>query len=111
MPSGESFSLPARYKCLKHVGMLLVHNCGKGKGTYGTVISAQDLEQNKKVAIKKLRRVNDVVDAKRILREIRILKALKHENILGLSDVFYVPQPQYRPRKRSVACSWGTYTW
>lgn len=37
-----------------------------------------------KVAIKKLHKIEDLVDAKRVLREIRILRSMQHENILGL---------------------------
>ena len=32
------------------------------------------------------------VDAKRVLREIMIMKNCRHENILGLLDVIYVPR-------------------
>ena len=53
-----------------------------------------DLLQNKKVAIKKLKQINDIADAKRILREIRIIRNLRHDNVLGLSDLIYVPQPK-----------------
>ncbi len=42
-----------------------------------------------KVAIKKLNKIDDIVDAKRVLREIRILKNMKHENILQLKDIIY----------------------
>ena len=41
------------------------------------------------VAVKKLHRIEDIVDAKRILREIRILRNFNHENILKLLDVYY----------------------
>jgi len=33
-----------------------------------------------------------MIDAKRVLREIKIMKGLVHENILGLKDVIYVPK-------------------
>ena len=32
------------------------------------------------------------IDAKRVLREIIIMKNLLHENILGLLDVVYIPK-------------------
>jgi mitogen-activated protein kinase 1/3 len=41
------------------------------------------------VAIKKLGKIDDMIDAKRVLREIKIMKNLQHENILGLKDVIY----------------------
>ena len=43
---------------------------------------AKDKKQNQSVAIKKLHKIEDVVDAKRVLREIIILKNLVHDNIL-----------------------------
>lgn len=45
--------------------------------------------QNQKVAIKKLNAVEDIVDAKRVLREIRILRLMKHENIVRLLSCIY----------------------
>ena len=42
-----------------------------------------------KVAIKKLHKIEDLVDAKRVLREIRILRSMQHENILGLQNLIY----------------------
>ena len=44
------------------------------------------------VAIKKLGKIDDMIDAKRVLREIKIMKNLQHENILGLKDVLYHPK-------------------
>ena len=41
------------------------------------------------MAIKKLLKIVDIVDAKRILREIRILRCMSHENILELLDVIF----------------------
>lgn len=78
---------PCRYQNLRYLG----------GGAYGTVCSAEDaLQGNKKVAIKKISEVfRDLFDAKRILREILLLRHLGkgHENLLWLSDVFCWPQP------------------
>lgn len=53
-----------------------------GHGAYGVVISALDKDTNKKVAIKKITRAfGDPVDAKRILREIKLMKKFVHENV------------------------------
>lgn len=41
------------------------------------------------MAIKKLHAIEDVIDAKRVLREIRILRHLVHENLIELSDLLY----------------------
>lgn len=62
-----------------------------GRGTFGAVVSATNSTTGVNVAIKKLAKIEDVIDAKRVLREIIIMKNLEHENILGLLDVVYVP--------------------
>ena len=50
-----------------------------GKGSYGVVCSATDQQSGEKVAIKKINNVFDhVSDATRILREIKLLRMLKH---------------------------------
>ncbi|EED91806.1 predicted protein [Thalassiosira pseudonana CCMP1335] len=65
-----------------------------GSGAYGVVISAHDTQLNTKVAIKMVPKAfQDEIDAKRILREIKLLKHLKHENIVGIVDMM---PPMYR---------------
>lgn len=50
-----------------------------GKGSYGVVCSAVDTKTGEKVAIKKINNVFDhVSDATRILREIKLLRLLRH---------------------------------
>ena len=50
-----------------------------GKGSYGVVCSAIDNFTGEKVAIKKINNVFEhVSDATRILREIKLLRLLKH---------------------------------
>lgn len=50
-----------------------------GKGSYGVVCSALDMDTGEKVAIKKINNVFDhVSDATRILREIKLLRLLRH---------------------------------
>ena len=59
-----------------------------GSGAYGVVISAQDTHLNSRVAIKMVPKAfQDEIDAKRILREIKLLKHLKHENVVGIVDM------------------------
>ena len=59
-----------------------------GSGAYGVVISANDTQLNSRVAIKMVPKAfQDEIDAKRILREIKLLKHLKHENIVGIVDM------------------------
>lgn len=52
--------------------------------------SAVDTVTNTKVAIKKLNRpFQTATHAKRTFRELRLLKHMNHENIIGLLDVFH----------------------
>ena len=56
-----------------------------GKGSYGVVCSAVDSKTGEKVAIKKINNVFDhVSDATRILREIKLLRLLRHPGELHL---------------------------
>jgi len=76
--NGTRFEVDQRYQPIKPVG----------KGAYGLVCSAQDTVANKKVAIKKVPRAfDDVVDGKRILREIKLMAFCNHENICTVLDV------------------------
>jgi len=67
-----------------------------GSGAYGQVCSAEDTTLRGadgkciKVAIKKIARpFQSAVHAKRTYRELRMLKHMAHENIIGLLDCFY----------------------
>ena len=61
-----------------------------GAGAYGEVHKCLDLHTNQYVAVKAMRNIfEDLVDGKRILREIAILAQLKHKNIVNLLDMFY----------------------
>jgi serine/threonine protein kinase len=77
---GCEFYLPARYTPIELVGV----------GSYGAVIDAKDLKYSRNVAIKKIQNIMDEIDLKRILREIMILKYLKHDNIIQIFDVVFV---------------------
>ncbi|KAM8776843.1 mitogen-activated protein kinase 12 isoform 3-T3 [Rhynchonycteris naso] len=60
-----------------------------GSGAYGAVCSAVDSRTGSKVAIKKLYRpFQSELFAKRAYRELRLLKHMRHENVIGLLDVF-----------------------
>jgi len=74
------WEIPDRYKELTPIG----------SGAYGQVCAAFDTKLNIKVAIKKLARpFQSAVHAKRTYRELRMLKHMNHENIIGLLDVFH----------------------
>lgn len=84
--SGTSFVVESKYKLIKQIG----------QGAYGVVCSCKDTSRDSsdpfyKVAIKKVPKAfEDLVDAKRILREIKLLKFFNHENIVSLVDI---PRP------------------
>ena len=74
----EIIYLPERYK----PGEII------GSGAYGIILSAIDTQNNNQVvAIKKLKSISDIIDLKRIAREILIMKYCQHENIIPLFDV------------------------
>jgi len=64
----------------------------------GRCSSARDTETNEKVAIKKISGCfESPVDAKRMLREVKLLSHLRHENVIGLRDILPPPAPaQYK---------------
>lgn len=56
--------------------------------------SARDSESSEKVAIKKITGCfESPVDAKRMLREVKLLSHLRHENVIGLRDILPPPSP------------------
>lgn len=74
----QNFTIDKRYGFIRTVG----------SGAYGVVISAKDYNGEKNVAIKMVPRAfHDEIDAKRILREIKLLKHFCHENIIGIVDM------------------------
>ena len=74
----SSWKLGSKYKLEKILG----------RGSYGSVAQAIQLETGKKVAVKKISNVFDnTVDCKRILREIIILSQLDHPCIVKLLEV------------------------
>jgi len=101
--SNTRFRLSKRYKLIKPIG----------QGAYGVVIACEDRLRGKldsqlssgssggsgnkgkknsrtygKVAVKKITSAfDDLVDAKRILREIRLLRHFNHENIIRVLDI------------------------
>jgi mitogen-activated protein kinase 1/3 len=82
---GCIFEVYERYKNLQPIG----------SGAYGVVCSAIDSKHQTRVAIKKVQDVfQDLVDAKRILREIKLLAHFTrqdHDNIIAIRDLFTMP--------------------
>ncbi|MCO5601388.1 hypothetical protein L7F22_055508 [Adiantum nelumboides] len=72
------FEVDLRYQPLKPIG----------KGAYGIVCAARDLHMGVKVAIKRITNVfENITDARRTLREIKLLRHLFHENIIAVKDI------------------------
>ena len=82
MDSGLNL-LGNRYKKVENIG----------NGSYGTVYKYLDTKTNTHVAIKKIQDIQDVSDAKRVLREIIILKYCNHDNLLELLGFHLEPNP------------------
>ena len=79
---GQLFEVDAKYKPIKPIG----------KGAYGVVCSASNSVTNERLAIKKISNAfENVVDAKRMLREIKLLRHLQHENIVKIKDILPPP--------------------
>ncbi|XP_069792808.1 mitogen-activated protein kinase 14A isoform X2 [Narcine bancroftii] len=73
------WEVPVRYAALSPIG----------SGAYGSVCSAVDQRTGEKVAVKKLHRpFQSLNHAKRAFRELRLLKHMKHENVVCLLNVF-----------------------
>ncbi|GAA0151939.1 non-receptor serine/threonine protein kinase [Lithospermum erythrorhizon] len=80
---GNSFEVSSKY--LSPIQPL-------GRGAYGMVCSALDSETKEEVAIKKIGNAFDNrIDAKRTLREIKLLTHMDHENVIKIKDV--IPPP------------------
>lgn len=79
---GTAFVVEDKFEYIKQIG----------HGAYGVVCSAYDHTSKSKVAIKKVPKAfEDLIDAKRIVREIKLLKFFDHENIISLIDVAKPP--------------------
>lgn len=78
------FEIDTRYVPIKPIG----------KGAYGVVCSARDGDTAQKVAIKKIGNAfENSTDARRTLREIRLLRHLRHDNVIGVRNIM---RPAYR---------------
>ena len=76
--AGTTFVVDDKFEYIKQIG----------HGAYGVVCSAYNLKDKTKVAIKKVPKAfEDLIDEKRIVREIKLLKFFDHENVIALIDV------------------------
>ena len=72
------FEVDSRYSPLESIGT----------GAYGVVCAAKDNRSGQRVAIKKIPKIFDVpAVAKRTYRELKILRHLRHDNIISILDV------------------------
>ncbi|RLN89567.1 hypothetical protein BBJ28_00020668 [Nothophytophthora sp. Chile5] len=79
MTSNTRFEIPSSFEYVKTIG----------SGAYGVVISATNAQSGKTVAIKNIQRAfDDLTDAKRIVREIKLMRHLHHKCVLGVEDIF-----------------------
>jgi len=79
---GTTFDVDERYEVRK----------GVGQGAYGLICAAKDTATEEQVAVKKITNAfDDVVDCKRMLREMRLLQHFNHENVLCLKDIMLPP--------------------
>nr|CAB3473718.1 unnamed protein product [Digitaria exilis] len=63
-----------------------------GKGSYGVVAAAVDTPTGERVAIKKINDVFEhISDATRILREIKLLRLLRHPDIVQIKHIMLPP--------------------
>lgn len=74
----EGWAIPSRYQMQTIIG----------SGSYGSVCQAFDKEQDCAVAIKRVKHMfDDLIDCKRILRELAILTCLNHRNVVQIMDI------------------------
>ena len=76
--AGTTFIIDKKYSVVKKLG----------QGAYGVVCSCKDNDKNVLVAMKKIQNAfENLIDARRIVREIRLLHFLNHPCIIKLVDV------------------------
>lgn len=88
-----------------------------GEGTYGIVYRAKNIKSGEEVALKKIRLENETEGLpSTAIREISLLKELKHHAIVELLDIV-VSYSKHRKSIRLFTCSCGfrwpmaSYTW
>jgi len=57
-----------------------------GFGSFSTIFKGSDYSNNKNIAVKK---INKIIDKSHFDNEIKLMKALRHDNILEMYDIIY----------------------
>lgn len=82
----STFRVPKHLELVKKVG----------SGAYGCVASFKDTKTGEKLAVKKITNAfDDLVDGKRILREVKLLRAFDHDNIIRILDMYPPLSPDF----------------
>ncbi|CAJ1366005.1 unnamed protein product, partial [Effrenium voratum] len=82
----STFRVPVHLELVKKVGA----------GAYGCVASFKDKTSGEKIAVKKITNAfDDLVDGKRILREVKLLRQLDHDNIIRILDMYPPTGPEF----------------
>lgn len=81
-----TFTVPEHLELLKKVG----------SGAYGCVASFKNVRTSHTIAVKKITNAfDDLVDGKRILREVKLLRQFDHDNIIRILDMYPPPSPDF----------------
>jgi len=81
-----TFRVPTHMELVKKVG----------SGAYGFVASFKDQQTGEKYAVKKITDAfRDLIDGKRILREVKLLRKFDHENIIRILDMYPPKSPEF----------------
>lgn len=92
--AGASPAGRARYTNIKLIGA----------GAYSVVARAEEVETGQRVAIKRIGEVfYDALEAKKVLREIRLLRDFHHKNIIG--DCNVTPPPSFLISAHKLLCA------
>lgn len=107
----EATFVPARHRVTVSAVPFDVYTCYHpykliGKGAYGLVCAAKTSRrlvangEDEEVAIKKIPNIfgndSNIIEAKRTLREIHLLRRIAHENVLSIRDVLLPSEPEFR---------------
>lgn len=84
--AGQSFQIDDKYRLMKVMG----------HGAYGVVISVKDQNTGQEYAIKKCHKVFEYPeDAKRILREMKLMRTFDHPNVIHMVDLIPPEGPTF----------------